>query len=385
MSFNSRMMMWFIMSLFLLACNETSPIPTGPTVTKLFIKPDDSTMVFTGREYKYHCLAEFDNMDTVCVDSAIWSSYGDFNLDLEVVDSGCVVVGSSEGRGYIRASYEGHSDSLGIAVFIATDSVFIGPESFLILAGDSQVFHAIGWIPTGENLSLRLAQWELFGGGIASISCTEGDSTILVSEAVGTATLEMVYGTTIESRFIPILTPGPFIIYADSGINAGFIGTFHGNNDAIDISFDTVEVYQGIHSIRADYDLSSKGWVGWYVEEGGAGSYETRDMAHFKDSGRLEFHVKTRVDLQIGIRSNNILAGDEKSKVFLSDYNIPADSSWQSGSIPLSDFQVIEPRTDFSQTVVFFVVALEGKHIPADQDHLLKGSFWIDEVRWVFD
>lgn len=54
------------------------------------------------------------------------------------------------------------------------------------------------------------------------------------------------------------------------------------------------------------------------------------------------------VDLEIGIRSDNIIPGMELSKVMLPAYDVHADSTWQEVVILLSDFADLDSQLDFS-------------------------------------
>ncbi|MCS7228036.1 MAG: hypothetical protein NZ839_03620, partial [Endomicrobia bacterium] len=83
-------------------------------------------------------------------------------------------------------------------------------------------------------------------------------------------------------------------------------------------------------------------------------------------------------DVQIGIRSNNIQAGNETSKVRISDCGVLLNNEWQEVSIPLSLFKSLESRLDFTQIVVYFNSAVTG-----DISGTGSGTFWIDNVIWI--
>jgi hypothetical protein len=106
-------------------------------------------------------------------------------------------------------------------------------------------------------------------------------------------------------------------------------------------------------------------------------------MSHFLPSGHLRFCVKAipSVDLEIGIRSDNIYPGYEQSKVMLSAYGIQAGSTWQNVAIPLSHFAELDDRLDFSKMEVYFVVSVVGSKIGG----AASGKHWIDYVRWTKD
>jgi len=102
-----------------------------------------------------------------------------------------------------------------------------------------------------------------------------------------------------------------------------------------------------------------------------------RDLSGFAD-GYLHFWVKTPVDLEIGIRTDNIPEGTETSKVRLSEYNVPHDNSWQEVYIALDDFEIRDRSTDLDMSKVFFNAAVVGKYTGG-----CSGVFYISDVKYV--
>ncbi len=179
---------------------------------------------------------------------------------------------------------------------------------------------------------------------------------------------------------VPFTAPAwasSFNVQTDSG-SAGFIGVYKGASDSFSITDDTLTYKEGAKSTKATYNISSVGWGGWFVQEGGEESSTSRFMsAYDRGSAYLHFWIKTDKDAQIGIRSQNITAGQERSKIILSDYRILLDNTWQEVYISLKDFKNKEPNLDFSQMKIYFNAALVGAKVGA-----VSGDFWVDDIRW---
>jgi hypothetical protein len=173
--------------------------------------------------------------------------------------------------------------------------------------------------------------------------------------------------------------PDTLMVLGDN-TTIGFIGAFTGTGDTLTLRRDSTRACEGIWSLQADFSVRSNGWAGWYIEEQGEGGSETRDLSLHKENGHLRFCIKTTNDIQIGIRSDNIYGGDERSKVYISSYTVLGDTLWHDISIPLIDFANLEPNLDFSKMEVYLVASAVGLHIGRS-----RGSYWIDNVRWTKD
>lgn len=148
---------------------------------------------------------------------------------------------------------------------------------------------------------------------------------------------------------------------------------------------DANEKKDGSISMRAtiSVDATRGGFAGWFVGFGNANQIAndsfTKDMSEY-DCGRLVFWVKTPINLEVGIRSGNVRAGNETSKVLLSEFDrFAADDSWRQVCIPLSKFQGSAPKADLKKTKIFFVVA---SNTPSGGTGGVEQTFWIDDVRW---
>jgi hypothetical protein len=96
--------------------------------------------------------------------------------------------------------------------------------------------------------------------------------------------------------------------------------------------------------------------------------------------GSLRFWVRSTVDLEVGIRSGDVTAGRERSKVLLSRSTAwrPSDQ-WQRACIPLALLVGPNPKADLSRIKVLVVVAVSERTggtggVPVD--------VWLDDVRW---
>jgi len=182
-----------------------------------------------------------------------------------------------------------------------------------------------------------------------------------------------IYSETAPDRIIPDVDSFIGIINGpkeNPGIISGFVD-------------DNIEKIEGGISKRATVTVNgSQGqWAGWFVQWGIRETPETvnRDMSAF-EGGMLTFWVKTTVNLEVGIRSANVVAGTERSKVYLNNYPpFTPNGVWQKVSIPLSHFTGSPPKADLKQIKILFVVA---SNTPSGGTDGKPATFWIDDIRW---
>ncbi|MGM0568014.1 MAG: hypothetical protein ACQESB_02215, partial [Elusimicrobiota bacterium] len=159
---------------------------------------------------------------------------------------------------------------------------------------------------------------------------------------------------------------------------AGEVGVYESANDILALKEDYDYYKEGMFSFRSDFNIPSSGWGGWFVTEGDSDGDETRFMSQYSE-GYVSFWVKTEKDLQLGIRSQNIEAGEEKSNIMLGrDIGVRLNDEWQQVTVPISEFTEKEPQLDLEQMKVYFNVAVVGAEVGESE-----GSFWIDDVRWI--
>lgn len=166
-----------------------------------------------------------------------------------------------------------------------------------------------------------------------------------------------------------------------------FIGTFTGGGATFPTFVeDTSDKQEGAISLRATVAVNAAqgGFAGWFVSWGNAGQVANdtvvRDMSLF-EGGRLTFRVKSPIDLEVGIRSGNVTAGTETSKVLVSRFDpTVADNTWRQVCIPLTILQGPPPRADLRRIKVFFVIASNTPSGGTPRG--APATFLIDDIRW---
>ena len=168
-------------------------------------------------------------------------------------------------------------------------------------------------------------------------------------------------------------------------VNA-FIGIFTGGGGTFgEFVEDAVDKQEGAVSLRATVlvNAAQGEFAGWFASWGNAAQVANnafvRDMSQFA-GGRLLFWVRSPVDLEVRIRSGNVAAGSETSKVLVSQFE-PAvvDNAWHRVCIPLAVLAGPPPKADLSRIKVFFVVA---SNTPSGGTRGMPATFRIDDVRW---
>jgi hypothetical protein len=166
------------------------------------------------------------------------------------------------------------------------------------------------------------------------------------------------------------------------GTSYGGGGGFFPNPDSGFVD-DKVEKVEGTKSKRSTISVASTGqWAVWFVQQGQFLSEETKNMCDY-EGGNLKFWIKAEPDINdliAGIRSGNVGAGEETSKVRLRNYPaFAADNQWHEVTIPLEHFEGDAPKADLTNIKVFFTIGSSS-----DDTGGTKGvsTFWIDNVRW---
>lgn len=127
------------------------------------------------------------------------------------------------------------------------------------------------------------------------------------------------------------------------------------------------------------FSQPADGFAGWAIQWGLLGSPDTvtKDMSNYYD-GSLRFWFKgppaLASKMKIAVRSGNVPAGKEISKVNLSNY-ATFNNTWQPVVIPMLAFARPRPWADISRTKVFFGIFAEGE-LTSNQ------TFYVDNVRW---
>lgn len=258
------------------------------------------------------------------------------------------------------------------------DHIVVSPASATVPCGLARQFVAEGYDTEGKSVPIN-PTWSTTGG-IGEITPLPDACAVLNASSTPSSGQVIAAANGKEGR-ADVIVEGitwnfSFNVYSDQGA-AGYIGVDKNTGSSFEIITDNTTSTEGSESMKATYDIVGDGWGSWYCEEGGPDRNERKNMMEY-EAGYLVFDVKTEVDLEIGIRSSNIPAGNEKSKGMLSEYGILLDGQWQEVYIPLSDFKLKEPELDFKRIEVYFNVAVVGKKVGA-----ASGEFWIDDVRWL--
>ena len=160
----------------------------------------------------------------------------------------------------------------------------------------------------------------------------------------------------------------------------GKLGAYWGGGGSISMDEDQSDRCEGAESIKATLDVgATREWAGLFFQWGMFDTTTTRDMSSYAN-GSLDFCIKTPVDLEIGIRSQNVPAGYERSKVLLSDLGITPDGdTWQDVSISIADhFSGPSPKADLSRMKVFFNLA-SSQSTGGTGGEVTVG---VDHIRW---
>jgi hypothetical protein len=273
---------------------------------------------------------------------------------------------------------------------IIIDTSYIGAPTLVsplnnIVSPSSSVYFAWSTVTNAVAYNIQVSENQSFSPTVVDIEVSASSYSRSLSPGktyywrVKARDSSYNYSNWSEVRNFYILPVGhsKFVVINDIGA-AGYVGEYYGNSGSLTLSDDYSNYVEGIKSQKAEFSLpNSNSYAGWYVEEGGAGGNETRYMVGF-NTGYLYFWVKTSKDVEIGIRSNNIPAGNETSKVKLSELGVQLNNQWQEVSIPMSLFRQKDSRLDFSQMVVYFNAAVMGNISGTG-----SGTFWIDNVLWL--
>jgi hypothetical protein len=208
--------------------------------------------------------------------------------------------------------------------------------------------------------------WILDPDSMGSLSSTTGQSTVFTasSGAYGTVRILAFYGDFTSETQIGV---GITDILNDLH-SAGYVGVFAEGGATFITSDDKTIFKEGIFSTRADYNLPSSSDGGIYVEEGGLGGAETRNMTSYAN-GNLRFWIKTPVDLEIKVNNK---------AVQLSTLGAYTNNVWHEIVIPISSFALGGGISAISKFITVSVIS-NGVY---NGNQPISGSFYIDDVRW---
>lgn len=119
-------------------------------------------------------------------------------------------------------------------------------------------------------------------------------------------------------------------------------------------------------------------FTGWYIIWGGPDSTDMtyRDMSQFT-GGEITFYVKSPHKLEIGIRSIDVPAGKETSKIVIDSV---VGNKWKKIILPIDVFCGRAPKANLAKMKVLFNVALNNDTYDTNGKPI---DFWIDDIRWI--
>lgn len=170
----------------------------------------------------------------------------------------------------------------------------------------------------------------------------------------------------------------PSLIQLDT--NAKLLSFSGGSAAEVLIETSTTQFSEGAKSLVTTVDnADGTGFSGWTIAVGkeDAPDTETKDMSAFYD-GSLRFSLKAPVSLAtnifVGIRSGNVPAGQELSRVPAADYT-SIDNQWHDVVIPISVFAKAKPWADLSRIKNLFTISVIGATDGPQQ-------LFVDDVQW---
>ena len=265
----------------------------------------------------------------------------------------------------------------------ALDHITVSPATWTIPKNLPKGFIARGYDTSGNIVDVYPA-WSK-SGVTGSFITNQGPISTFIPTLVGSGIITATENTMTDSATVNVadITWNDFFNLIIHEGTYGSIGIYDSDGTAtankMELSTVTYQYPPGYESsIRARYWVTSDGYAGFFVQEGElTDTTSTKNMSGFSD-GYINFWVRTPVDLEIGIRSNNIQSGSDMSKAMLSDYNIAADNAWHEVYIALNDFKLWDSRTNFGLMKVFFNIAVVG-----ELASVLSDDFFISNIRYV--
>ncbi len=250
-----------------------------------------------------------------------------------------------------------------------------------------RLFTATGY--DSNNVKVDISPtWRFTGASLGTLSPLTGPVTFLnAGNATVQGSIEAAVGQITSSVLVKVENvdfTGATNIYTDAGFR-GEVGisrnteTPEGTQMKIEeLTVDT-GVPEGKKFFRSNFTLlnsagETDAFAVWFIQNPEIPSY----MGGY-ENGYLSFFVKTNVNLEVSIRSENVEAPKNRAKAFLSEFGVPIDGTWQEVIIPLDYFKDKEPNLDFTQIKTFFSI---GGTVGIDQVGV-EHQFDVDNVRWL--
>ncbi|OVE77090.1 hypothetical protein BVX98_03680, partial [bacterium F11] len=231
----------------------------------------------------------------------------------------------------------------------------------------------------------------------AFLTVNEGDTGGVIEARYGNFTVSATVEVTNDSLV------DQFGILSDTIDGTNFDETSPNQNAAIFLYSDTQENESTLptfppvlgnspeghqhHKVVFNNETNPNGFQGAGIQSGPLLSPDTltRDFSMY-DNGSLQFLFKgpssdtsLRDNLILGIRSGNVRAGFESSKVFLRDY-VDFDDQWHGVIVPLTHFTGAKPLADLSRMKIYFNIAYVGS---LDTNTEAERTVFLDNIRLV--
>lgn len=236
------------------------------------------------------------------------------------------------------------------------------------------------------NPGYEFLYWSIEGGVHIAIDDTNAASTYVnLNDPKYDETVQAVIMAHFSSSAKP---PAPEVLYCDlTPVTRAWgteisMGTFQGGGGGfITIASSKDVMHEGGASLKAEINCPNGAWAGFFIQAGAINDVQTTFNMETYLNGSLDFHVKAPSKLEIGIRSGDVGAGLETSKIVLQDgsYGFTANNEWCHVKIPLNLFKGPKPRADFDQIKILFVASKNDKTGPT----MDKEVFYFDCIRWV--
>ncbi|MCB4756058.1 MAG: hypothetical protein LHV69_03345 [Elusimicrobia bacterium] len=265
-------------------------------------------------------------------------------------------------------------------------SVTVSPSSTTIPTNASRQFVASAVDAANVSVDMSSPIWNL-GNACLGTLVPKGPTAILNSgvslcHSMITVSSNAVSATS-DVTIIDYVPTQTFNVYSDAGAGGG-VGVAHNPETSFGLSEpNDGTAPEGVKFMRSTYTLvntpgQTNAYGLWFVESVNFPQF----MSFYSpsDNGYLQFYVRSSKDLTAGIRSNNIAAGTERSKVTMSELGLVLDGvTWNKVFISMDFFARLEPLLDFSQIKTFFYIGplVNQAGLTPDQ------QFDVDNVKWM--
>jgi hypothetical protein len=272
--------------------------------------------------------------------------------------------------------------------------VVVYPSSSRLNPGQHRQFTIEGVSSNGERVYVegtfstrtRLGVWSPSSTGGAMSSVLQGGTTggslfatatnpprtisRSANVAVTTANLQREFGVVSDTRTnLTLDTDSKMVVfYGGAGVTNPLTANDYGN------------FVEGSSSVMTTVNLpGADAYAGWSIQistNAPSGATNIVDMSDFYDVP-LRFSLKAPPTLSgaitVRIRSANVVAGTELSKVVLTNTAL-FDNQWHDVAVPISAFAGLRPWADLARMQNLFTITVTG--------NVGTQTFHIDNVRW---